>query len=111
MMYVEEQMGLTEPVTQTQNVKQEGDQHQDLVPHHLEFAASSLYRVGEQAVQTILMPSSIPTMSILMRILACTRFALICYVYIFSQSCNVQSSNFFLHNLSHIVSLVAGIVF
>ena len=75
MMYVEEQMGLMEPVTQTQNVKQEGDQHQDLVPHLSESVASSLYHVGEQAVQTILMPSSIPTMSILMRILACTHFA------------------------------------
>ena len=75
MMYVEEQMGLTGPVTQTQNVKQEGDQHQDLVPHLSESVASSLYHVGEQAVQTTPMPSSIPTMSILMRILACTHFA------------------------------------
>ena len=75
MMYVEEQMGLMEPVTQTQNVKQEGVRHQDLVPHRLEFAASFLYHVGEPAAQTILMPSSIPTMSILMRILACTHFA------------------------------------
>ena len=75
MMYVEELMGLMGPVTQTQNVKQEGDRHQDLVPHHSEFVASSPCHVAEQAVQTILMPSSIPTMSILMRILACTHFA------------------------------------
>ena len=75
MMYVEEQMGLMEPVTQTQNVKQEGVRHQDLVPLHSEFVASSPCHVVEQAVQTTPMPSSIPTMSILMRILACTHFA------------------------------------
>ena len=63
-------MGLTGPVTQTQNVKQEGDRHQDLVPLHSEFVASSPCHVVEQAVQTTPMPQSLLITLILIQIRA-----------------------------------------